>query len=200
MTKITSTKVRVAAFWVGSLLLVQRLSELIRSTFLARWFTRDEMGMVAIVLMLHAGLMVFTEMGHYAAVVQRTDDRLDEAIDTSFVASAIRGVALTALLAAAAVPVASFYREPRLGGLIVALSFVFVINGFENKGMLHFHRRVELKTPKLVDAIANAVDLGVTVVVALVWNTIWCVVIGSLSGRVVDAALTHPFYPRENYA
>lgn len=191
MTEITRHRVRLAAFWVGALLLVEKLSEIIRASFLARWFSRDEMGMVAILLMLQLGIRVLTETGHYAALVQRTDDQLDEAIDTSFVTSAIRGVVLTLLLMAVAGPVATFYREPRLAGLIMVSGIVFFLDGLESKHMLRFNRRVEMHKPKLIEAGATAVNLAITIGVAIAFDTIWCVVFGSLGSRLVRVVLTH---------
>lgn len=195
VSPITQATVRIAALWVGLFLVIERLASFLSTTFLARWFTREEMGIVAVLSMLHLGIQVFTEMGHHAALIHRSDDRLDDAIDTSFFAALARGVLLTAVMVLSSGLVAEFFREPRLGPFIAASSIVFFLAGAENVSIVRFQRRVEMRVPKILGATATLTSLVVTISTAIAFNTIWCVVYGSIAGRAMRTIMSHVLAP-----
>ncbi|GEM_PF-3535130 len=196
MGTINRRVIRWATFWVSALLVIQRAGELLKSVFLARWFSKEEMGMVAILLMLHRGIEAFTQMGHEAALVQRPDADLDEAIDTAFVSGIGRGIFLAALVAFSAAAVADFYREPKLTMFLAVSGALFVVNGLRNLAMVKMTRNVDLKHPKLVLAYGAVTDVVLTVGSALASIGIWCVVIGRVAGGLATAIATHVVAPR----
>ena len=187
--------IRWAAFWVAAPLFAQRTGELLKSVFLARWFSKEEMGMVAILLMLHRGIEALTQMGHEAALVHRKEELLDRAIDTAFSAAILRGMGLAALMALAAPWVAEFYREPELSAFLAVSGLLFVANGARNLHMVRLTRAVDLKHPKLVVAYGAATDVVITVGVALATGSIWAVVAGRVVGGVATMAATHKVAP-----
>jgi O-antigen/teichoic acid export membrane protein len=177
---------RRATFWVGLVLLASRFGDALKGVYLARLFDRAEVGLIAILLMLHQGIQVFTEMGHEAALVQRSNERLEESIDTAFIGAIGRGLLLSLGMAALSPWLARVYRAPELEPLLLVSASFLAIVGFKNLNMVLLQRNLQLKQVKLLMGAGRALDVVVTVGVAYFTHSIWAVVIGGIAGRVLE--------------
>ena len=133
---------------------------------LARLLTPAEFGAVAVVLAVVALGMVLQEAGLSSATIQR-EQVSTEAISTMFWISASLGLALTISFAALAHPLAAFFRQPDLVGLIQAMSLTFVLNGLVIQHRALLQRSMRFMTSARID-IGSALIGGLCAVAAAV--------------------------------
>lgn len=193
---ISSQKIVAAALWVGMMLIIARTAMAIQTVFVSRYFERHEVGIIAVLLMLHVGIHAFTEMGHEAALIQRPEKNLASYVNTAWIAALFRGLFLAFLLAAAAPFVADFYGEAELTPLIQGSALYFLIIGMKNLHLVQLTRTMRFAKPKLLSAGAMVVGLAVTISVGVATQSIWCVVFGGIAQRVVEVIGSHIIAPQ----
>jgi hypothetical protein len=88
---------------------------------------------------------IFADMGFGAALVQNLDVQQHHK-NAVFWLSIALGALITLLLAAAAPYIASFYREPALQPLTVAISLVFFINAFTTVQFALLQKAMDFRT------------------------------------------------------
>jgi len=98
-------------FWVFALRITSRGLTLIRTIVLARVLAPSDFGLMGIALLAMSALETFTQTGFQAALIQKKGDIRDY-LDTAWTISALRGLALFAVLYLAAPYIALFFNTP----------------------------------------------------------------------------------------
>lgn len=168
---------------------------------LARLLEPADFGLMALGLLVLRYLETLNEFGVGAAVVyEGTDDpRRDPVADVAFTVSLALGLGFGALGVLSAPVVADLLGEPRLTGVLVALSSIHVIASFSQvqagklRRLLAFRRRVG---PELARSVAKAV---VTIALAAAGAGVWALVWGQITSTLVAAVaywVACPWKPR----
>src|ERR1700683_2375282 len=98
-----------------------------------------DFGLVALGTAFSQALDGLSEIGVNKALVR--EDRIDRALyDTAFTLMVIRGCTSALLIIACAWPVASFFGDPRLVGILLALAAAMFIRALGNIGVVDFQR------------------------------------------------------------
>ncbi len=169
---------------------------------LARLLTPTDFGLVAMALVVTGFVIAFSDLGLGAALVQRhAIDERDRS--TVFWIGLGAGVLLTAVGIALSGPLAYFYGEPAVQGLMAALSLSFVVTalGATQRALLTREmdfRRLELST---IAGVYMGGAIGVVCAVAG-WGP-WALVAQQLTIAVVSTAvvwLVSPWRPRFVYS
>ena len=127
------SKVLGGVAWNAGSQVVSQATRLVVALVLARLLAPHEYGLAAMVLVFSALVLVFSDLGFGAAIVQRKQvSQVDRS--TAFWTSIGAGVLFTVIAAVAAGPMASFYGEPELAGLCVLFSLIFVVTSL---GTIH---------------------------------------------------------------
>ncbi len=141
------------ALVVAAAQLGRQLVALAGIAVLARLLTPHEYGLAGMAMAVVAFVSLFSELGLSAATVQK-DDLTPEQVSGVFWVSAATGAALTALLASCAPLVARFYGEPRVEGVVAALSLGFVVSSLGAQHNALLSRRMAFGRASAVDATA----------------------------------------------
>ena len=177
---LTGSAVEMLGYGVGQI--VRFGSNLL----LSRLLSPQAFGIMALVNIVNQGLIMFSDAGLHAAVIQseRGEDR--SFLNTIFTWQAVRGVLLWGVACLCAWPLSLLYHEPLLSTLIPIGSLAVAILGFHSTSLYSLRRRLRL-TP-LVFTEVGAQIVSVTVMVAwAVWRpSVWAL----LSGAIVTALVT----------
>jgi O-antigen/teichoic acid export membrane protein len=119
--------------WNAGSQVVSQATRLVVALVLARLLAPEEYGLAAMVLVFSALVLVFSDLGFGAAIVQRKQVSTADK-STAFWTSIGAGLLFTAIGALASGPMASFYGEPELAGLCTLFSLIFVITSL---GTIH---------------------------------------------------------------
>lgn len=155
---------------------------------LARLLTPRDFGLVAMALVVTGFVIAFADLGLGAALVQReTIDERDRS--TVFWTGIAAGALLTAAGVALSQPLASFYREPAVRGLMATLSLSFIVSSLAATQRALLTREMNFRTLELSNIAGVYVGGTVGVVGASIGWGAWSLVVQQLTNAAVSAAM-----------
>lgn len=143
---------------------------------LARILIPEDFGLVAMVVALTGFGSIFVDLGTRDAVAQRKSVREGE-VSALFWITLGMGTACTAGVLAAAPFIASFYDEPRLEHIAMALSLTFVIPALYYQQYALMRRALLFKKLAVIDIVCNALATVVAIVLAYRGYGYWALVL-----------------------
>lgn len=195
VTPAPATRRRAAhatAWTVGGHLATQVL-RVAGNVALAALLAPDAFGLMALVTVFLQGLQLFSDTGIRPAIIQhaRGDDPVF--LNTAWTVQAIRGLVLTVVCAIAAWPVAIFYERPELAWLLAAAGLSNAFGGFNSTALITLNRHLALGRLTVGNIGLRLLQVGVTVLWALVSPTAWALVGGTVVGAACRTVVSHTF-------
>jgi lipopolysaccharide exporter len=177
------------------------------------WMIRDpnDWGLMAIALLTLAFLETFTETGFIAALIQKpTLEKAD--LDSTWSISLFRGMGICVAMCLIAPLVARFFEHSSNPAqaqaaianhdlavwVIRAFSLTIVLRSLTNIGIVSFRRELQFNKLFVIDTTGLIADVAVAVVIAILYRSVWALVIGKVACETVRAAMSyamHPFRP-----
>lgn len=169
----------------GAKMVVQFLAVVI----LARLLTPQEYGLIAMVMVIIGVADIFRDFGLSSAAVRSPDLTRDQQVNLFWVNTCL-GMVLSLLLAGCAGLVASFYGQPDLKPISIALAVNFLINGMATQYRADLMRRMEFNKLAVADIVSPAIGLVAAIALALAGAGFWALV----GQQLVTAALLLVLY------
>ncbi|MCB2052461.1 MAG: lipopolysaccharide biosynthesis protein [Novosphingobium sp.] len=160
------------------------------STILIAWFlSPEDYGMVAIAatMLMLAQSMTEMQLGE-ALISHRSAD--DDAIDTVWTLGVIRGVILSLLLAATALPLAAVYDDDRLTPIMLVLSLQPLFSGPSNPHIFIQQRKLNFLQEFTLTVGQKMLGAVLMITLAVVLQSYWALILGSLFEAVVGLVLS----------
>src|SRR3546814_17829985 len=85
-------------------------------------------------------------------------------------------------------PLAVFFEDPRLEGVVLALALAPLLEAFYNIGTVAFRKDLTLGKEFIFRVVPRVAGVIVTVTFALIWRDYWALIIGSLAGKLGRAS------------
>jgi O-antigen/teichoic acid export membrane protein len=187
-----------AAIWLIASRLGARFVDFALLLILARMLTPADFGIVAVAMTLIQITEAVFELP-VGQVLVRTEHITRPMLDTAFTLGAIRGVGLAVLLAAASLPFASFYGDPRLAPLICFLSLAPALRGLLSPKMAFFAQAMDFRRDVAVEMGGKLSAILVAAVCAILTHSYWAIALGTVVTPAAMAILSYvlaPFAPR----
>jgi O-antigen/teichoic acid export membrane protein len=196
-----SERLMKGSLWLTlSRVIVSSLSAL--STFILAWYLApSDFGLVAIATSLMLIVTSVTELSLGQALI-RHEAPGESHFSSAWTLNATRGTILALLFAASAYPVATVYEDPRLVGVMLALSLSLLMSGLTNPRRIMLQRDLIFWQEFMLNVTQKVVGFLVTVTIAVVYQTYWALVIGTLAYQVTNLIVSYtvlPFRPRITY-
>lgn len=186
------------AGWVIGWRMTTRLLGIISTLILVRLLTPADFGVVALAMSLAQGLDQLSAVGIEDAIIRA--DRPDRALyDTGFTINVIRGVITAGLLAACAVPIARFFKDPQLVAIMIAVAIGSAVSAFENIGIVDFRRYIAFDKEFILKVLPRIISIFVGISLAFIWHSYWALIAAILTAQFLTIGLgywMHPFRPR----
>jgi lipopolysaccharide exporter len=167
-------------------MLLFRLAEkslgLISTIVLARLLVPEDFGLVAMAMSIIALVELASAFSFELALIQK-DSPTRAHYDTVWTLNLLFAIACALVMAALAMPAASFYSEPRLVAVVCVVAVGWALQGIENVGVVDFRRSMNFQREFVFLAVKKVVAFGVTVALAFSLRSYWALVIGALAGR-----------------
>lgn len=191
---LTARILRGAMLSVGSFGFSQ-LIRLLSNLILTRLLFPEAFGLMALVTVFMIGLAMFSDVGIGPAIAR--SPRGDEAdfLDTAWTLQILRGFLLFVVAVALAIPVANFYDEPLLAGMLMLGSVQLLITGFMPTRRETATRHLRFGRVMLLEMAAQVLSLVVMVALAFWLRSVWALVLGSLVGVALQVLLMTLFLP-----
>jgi O-antigen/teichoic acid export membrane protein len=156
-----------------------------------RLLVPEHFGIMALVAVALQAMEMFSDLGINTNIIQsrRGDDR--RFLDTAFTIQVLRGGALWLIVCLVAWPLSVFYAEPMLLAVLPVAGLNAVLLGFTNTSLATHGRHLVLGRLTILDVVSAVVQVGVMIGLALVWRSVWPLVIGGLVGSALRLAASH---------
>ena len=182
------------AAWMVLAKLTERSLGLVSTLVLARLLVPMDFGLVAMAMSVIALIELATAFGFELALIQRENPTKDH-YDTAWTLNVTLGTSCASVTAALAYPAALFYEEPRLVMIMVALAASWAIQSFENIGVVDFRRNLQFWREFRFLTSKKLVAFATTVSLALLSQTYWALVAGTIAGRAAGVLLSYRMHP-----
>lgn len=186
--------------WIGlASSTVGALDILANVLILALWVSPAEYGIATLAVSLFPALDRATDLGLFAAVIQR-DDHSDSKISTVFWLNVGMSVVLLAALAFAIGPGLSWlYGQPLVGAMLTVYGLKLVWQNVYFIPAAMMQRELRFKELSVIRMLANIAEFAGKVGFAAAGYGIWCFVLGPLARVLITGIgtqLRHPWRPR----
>jgi O-antigen/teichoic acid export membrane protein len=173
--------------WKLVSLFVLQGSRSIAAIVLARLLAPHDYGLAGMVLVFSSFVLVFSDLALGAAIVQRP--RLEERDrSTAFWTSAGAGVVFTLVGIALSGPLASFYGEPKVRPLFIALSFSFLLASLGTTQSALLLRELSFRALELCMMGGAVVGAVLGIAAAIRGAGAWAIIVQQLTTAGVTTA------------
>ncbi len=184
--------------WMLAFKVVDRSLGLVSTLILVRLLTPADFGIIAIAMAFIAMAELVAGFGFDIALIQNRH-ATDAHFNTAWTCNVFLGLAIAAIMIAAATPISIFYGRNELFVVVCALGAGPAIGGFENSGIATFRKDMNFAREFLFLFSKRALAFAVTIPLAFWFRDYTALVAGMLVSRMVGVVLSyllHPFRPR----
>ena len=181
--------VKGALFLAGARFIL-RLFSLVNLVILGRLLAPDDYGVASLAIVVIGLTQVLSDMRVNAALIALKDiDRRH--IDTGFTMNLLRGVIIAAILFLLAGPIAAYMNEPRLDAVLRVISIVLVFDGARNPAFMMYQRNIDFSMEFRRRTAATVFGSLAAVTFAILTESYWAIVAGTLAGRFTEMLLSY---------
>ena len=189
----------LAAKWSAIGRVMARALQFISNLVLTRLLFPEAFGLMATASLMIIMVQLFSDFGVQTAIVQNPKGDRKDYLNTGFVISIARGFILFAASLALAYPLAQFYNEEMLWGMISLMSLSMLFSGFENPATALFVKKLKVHKKVQYEFGSELCGFITTVTLAFIFRSVWALVLGSLSRnffRMILSYMVTDFRPR----
>ena len=188
------------AVWKGSTitLMGQGASSVIRygsNLIVTRLLLPEHFGLMALVTTFQVGLALFSVTGVGPNIIQNSKGEEPIFFNTAWTVQAIRGVLLWATLSLLAWPLSRVYHQPQLLALLPVAGLMAFCGGLESTRGFILNRRLSFLAITLLELATQVVNVAAMIGLALVWRSVWVLVLANVLAALVRTILSHTILP-----
>ena len=180
--------------WTGAVKWLTQLAAWVATWTVARILTPDDFGLVGLAAVYFGFLTLISEAGLGMTVIALRDLRGDR-LNEMHTFGALMGLVGFALSCLAAFPIAAFYGEPALRGIVVVMSANFIVMSLRTVPQAVLQRDLHFKRFAAIDGINAMTTAVVSVALAVAGFRYWSLVIGTLAGSTIATVFTLAWKP-----
>lgn len=189
-----SRALRGSALTAGSYAITQGM-RLASNLILTRLLFPEAFGLMALVSVVLVGLAMFSDVGVSASISQHPRGDEPAFLNTAYSIHVFRGAMLFLTTCAIAWPMAAFYQAPQLMQLLPVAGVTLLIAGFNPTRIDTANRHLLLGWVTALDLIAQIGGILVMVTLALIYKSVWALVIGAIIGSLAKLVLMSIYLP-----
>lgn len=190
-----SPTLRQRVFQAGSWILagygVSQALRLGGNLILTRLLFPEAFGLMAIIQAVIYGVTMLTDVGIGPSIVQKARGNDPAFLNTAWTVQIVRGFLMWAGLCALALPMAHFYGEPLLAGMLPAVGLTAIISGFNSTKLYTAQRNLEAARAMQIEVGTYAVGLLCTVYLAWLQQSVWALVWGNVITSCLKMFASH---------
>jgi O-antigen/teichoic acid export membrane protein len=168
---------------------------LLNNVILARLLAPPIFGLMALVNAIRTGVELLSDVGVIQNIVSNPRGSEPDFYDTAWTLQALRGVVLAILCMVLAVPIARFFDYPELAAVLPVASLFFIFTGFDSTGRGLVQKQLNVARFGIFDIVLAALTLVVHVALALITQTIWALILGSVITGAATLIMSYFYIP-----
>lgn len=175
--------------WMGAFRASSRAVAFVRVAIVARILTPAEFGLFSIATLVLAFLEILTETGINVFLIQE-EGELKNYLNTAWVVSIARGIAISLLLLLVAPYIASFFNSPNAAPLLYLAALVPLIRGFINPSEVIYQKELAFRKEFWFRFAIFSFDSLVAVLATLITKSAIGLIIGLVAGAILELILS----------
>ena len=179
------------ATWLVVGHLLSRVLQVANNLLIVRLISKEIIGTTGLAYTAMSVIAVFAELGIGLWIIQDEKGKDPEFLNTAWTMQVILGLVMWGVTCAIAYPCASFYTNPVFLWLLPVVGLSFVIGGFNSTALFTYYRELRFGKPIAIDVIAQVMNSIVAIGLALLYPSIWCLVLGLLVKTLTKMLLSH---------
>ena len=188
------------AAWKGSTitLIGQGVGSVIRfgaNLIITRLLLPEHFGLMALVSTFLLGVALFSDTGVGPNIIQNPKGEEPFFFNTAWTVQAIRGVFLWVVVCLLAWPLSRVYHQPQLLKLLPVAGLTALFGGLESTRTFILNRRLSFLAITSLELATHVVNVGVMIGLALVWRSVWVLVLSGVLSTLVRTILSHTVLP-----
>lgn len=166
---------------------------------LTRLLSPELFGTMILVNTLRIGMELVSDIGVGQNIIRSPNADKPVFYNTVFTMQAVRGLAISLIFAACAVPLSYFYAINKLQWIIPVAACVSLLGGITSLGPEFLKRELRFRELAFFEMLSAALASIILVVLCFIWPNIWSLVIGSVLGTTVNFALSYRIRSKVKY-
>lgn len=182
--------------WMSSLRIVTRILAYLKIAILARLLTPEHFGLFGIASIVLAFLEILTSTGINVFFIQE-EGKLKDFINSAWIISIIRGVAISILIFVSSFFIPSFFNSPNSGYLIMLISIAPLIKGFGNPAIISLRKDLLFKKEFLLRSFLFFVESLIVIVFAFYFRNPSSFVFGMIGSSFLEVVLSFTLFKQK---
>ncbi len=182
------------AAWNALFRIADRSFGIIATLVLVRILQPSDFGLLIMATSVIAVLELATAFGFEVALIQARVVNTSD-YDCAWTMNLLLALLSAGFIVAIAVPVAQFYREPRLVPIMLALAAVHAIGGLENTGIVDFRRQLNFRRDFVFLITRRMAGFALTIPIAIMTQSYWALVAGTAGSKLTGVLLSFLMHP-----
>lgn len=175
-----------------------RLIGFVSTMILARLLVPEDFGIIAMASLVIGLVDTFLNLGVNVALIQNKHPS-QEHYNTAWTLGILQAMAATLLVIGAASWAATYFKDPRITVVVIALAPTFLLGALQNIGIVNFQKEMRFADDFKFLFARRIFAFAVTMCAAWTLRSYWALVIGSVAGATFGMVLSyfvHPMRPR----
>ena len=173
---------------------IQQSIGIVSMLILARLLSPQDYGIVAAAMLVIHFFDVFSETGINEYILSRPTLELDE-LHSAWTLRLLVRIGLALIVVVLGPFFADFFNQPELHLVLLVAAMIPVIDGLENPGLLLLRREFEYRSIALLLVSAKLAAFLVSLIIALVYQSYWALVVGSIVLSAFTAIFSYRIHP-----
>ncbi|MDF0667313.1 MAG: oligosaccharide flippase family protein [Nitrospira sp.] len=186
-----------AGWWTGGGFLLDKVIAAVQLAVLVRILTPADFGVMAASAAVLLAMLTISELGLESALVAKEIVSEDD-LAAVWTLSVARGLLMAMGIWSIAGVVGEIMRMPTLESLLRVHAWALIIQGFQSPVLALMLKKLDLRRKVAIDVVRRIVEAVVTLTIAILYRTVWALVIGQLVGLTIGSLLSFriaPFTP-----
>ncbi len=190
-------RIVLAGWWTGGGFLLDKVIAAVQLTVLVRILTPADFGVMAASAAVLLAMLTISELGLDAALIAKESVGEDD-LAAAWTLSVTRGLLMATGVWIMAGTIGEIMRMPALESLLRVHAWALIIQGLQSPALALMMKKLDLRRRVTLDVVRRIVEAVVTLTIAILYRTVWALVVGQLVGLTIGSFLSFriaPFTP-----
>lgn len=186
-----------AGWWTGGGFLLDKVIAAVQLAILVRILTPADFGVMAASAAVLLAMLTISELGLESALIAKEIVSADD-LAAAWTLSVARGLLMATGIWIVAGAIGEIMRMPTLESLLRVHAWALIIQGLQSPAVALMLKKLDLRRRVAIDVVRRIVEACVTLTIAILYRTVWALVIGQLVGLTIGSLLSFriaPFTP-----
>ena len=183
-----------ASWWTGGGFLLDKIIAAVQLAILVRILTPADFGIMAASAAVLLAMLTISELGLNSALIAKEQVHEDD-LTAVWILSVARGLVMATGVWVMAGVISEVMRMPTLESLLRVHAWALIIQGLQSPAVALMMKNLDARRRVTLDVARRLVETVVTLTIAILYQTVWALVIGQLVGLMMGSLLSYRIAP-----